>query len=82
MDDPQATDNVLDQTDQELLTFSVSDEALEKPRAAQAGCKPIPRRALGRSASEKLWLQPTEERTSINFLTNSCNIDRNPPRLI
>lgn len=31
MDDhSQATDNVLDQTDQELLTFTVSDEALEK----------------------------------------------------
>jgi len=29
-DHSQATDNVLDQTDQELLTFTVSDEALEK----------------------------------------------------
>jgi hypothetical protein len=31
MDDrPHATDNALDQTDQELLIFTVSDEALEK----------------------------------------------------
>jgi hypothetical protein len=31
MDDrPHATDNVLDQTDQELLIFTASDEELEK----------------------------------------------------
>jgi len=31
-DRPHATDNTLDQTDQELLIFTASDEALEKSR--------------------------------------------------
>jgi hypothetical protein len=48
MDDyPHATDNALDQTEQELLVSTVSDEALEK-----AGCGAADFRMFGQSARQ------------------------------
>jgi len=43
MDDhSDATDNALDQADQELLTFTVSDEALEKAAGSASWAQTYP----------------------------------------
>ena len=41
-DRPHATDNALDQTDQELLIFTVSDEALEKAAGGTSWAQTYP----------------------------------------
>jgi hypothetical protein len=52
MDDhSHATDNAIDQTDQELLIFSVSDEALEKAAGGTTWGRPILVRASRRCVS-------------------------------
>jgi hypothetical protein len=65
MDDhPDATDNAPDQTHQELLIFSVSDEELEKAAGnATWAQRPILKRAPGRSVSA------SANRDGINIVT-------------